>query len=231
MASRSLPYIALAVSACVSPFLGGCAAATVGAVAGVGLYAVQDRTIGEGIDDAAASQEIKTRLIAADASAFAEVDVEVAGRAVLLSGAAPTEEHRRAAETIAYGVRSVDRVYNEISIGPRSGIVRSAEDEFITAQVRARLIASSHVRALNVNIETYHGVVYLMGTARSQAELRRAAEIASYVSGVERVVSFMRLLETPTAPPAYAGWNDNNAQTAQAEPAPIGYNAYAATER
>ncbi|MBL8536560.1 MAG: BON domain-containing protein [Hyphomonadaceae bacterium] len=176
--------------------------AALGTAASVGVYAVQDRTIGEGIDDATASQQVKARLMAADARAFQEVDVEVAGRNLLLSGTAPTAEHRQAAETIARGARTIDNVYNELVVGEPSGFVRSAQDEFITAQIRTRLTASPAVRAVNVNIETFHGNVYLMGTARSDQELRRAAEIASTVGGVRRVVSFMQVREPLT--PYYA---------------------------
>jgi osmotically-inducible protein OsmY len=80
-------------------------------------------------------------------------------------------------------------------------LARSAQDEFITAQIRARLAASPAVRAININIETFHGNVYLMGTARSEEELRRAAEIASTVRSVQRVVSFMQVRAPP---PHYA---------------------------
>jgi osmotically-inducible protein OsmY len=173
--------------------VGGCVTAAVGAAASVGVYAIQDRSIGEGIDDAAASQQVKMRLLAADSAAFQEVDVEVANGSLLLSGTAPTAEHRQMAETIARSVGTVRQVYNEIFIGEPSGVVRSAQDELITAQIRARLAASPAVRSINVNIETFHGNVYLLGTARTDHELRRAAEIASYVGGVRRVVSFMQL--------------------------------------
>jgi osmotically-inducible protein OsmY len=183
----------LALAACAAS--SGCVTAAVGAAASVGIYAVQDRTIGEGIDDATASDRVKLRLMAADSGAFTEVDVEVANGALLLSGAVPTEEHRQAAETIARGVPSIDVVYNELFVGTRSGFVRSAQDELVTAQIRARLTASSSVRAINVNIETFHGNVYLMGYARTDNELRRAAEIASVVPGVVRVVSFMQVRE------------------------------------
>lgn len=176
--------------------------AAIGTAASVGVYAVQDRTIGEGIDDATASNQVKMRLLAADRVAFQEVDVEVAGRNVLLSGVTPTEDHRRAAETIARSVSTVEHVYNEIFVGQHSGLVRNAQDELITAQIRARLTASPAVRAINVNIETFQGNVYLMGTARTQQELQRAAEIASVVGGVRRVVSFMQVREPPI--PYYA---------------------------
>jgi len=177
----------------------GCVTAAVGAAASVGVYAVQDRTIGEGIDDASASQRVKMRLMAADSAAFGEVDVEVAGGALLLSGTVPTEEHRQAAETIARSVYTIETVYNEVFVGPHSSFARSAQDELITAQIRTRLTASPSVRAINVNIETFQGNVYLMGTARSEQELQRAAEIASVVGGVRRVVSFMQV-RAPSQP-------------------------------
>lgn len=197
-ADMRAPFAILAVLA-ASTGVSGCVTAAIGTAASVGVYAMQDRTIGEGIDDAAASQQVKARLLAADARAFQEVDVEVAGRNLLLSGTAPTPEHRQAAETIARAARTIDNVYNEVVVAEPSSFARSAQDELITAQIRARLTASPSVRAINVNIETFHGNVYLMGTARSEHELRRAAEIASVVGGVRRVVSFMQVRE-PNAP-------------------------------
>lgn len=204
---------ALLVVAAASLSVSGCVTAAIGTAASAGVYAMQDRTIGEGIDDAAASQRVKMRLMAADSVAFQEVDVEVANRNLLLSGTAPTAEHRQAAETIARSVRTIEHVYNEVVVGEPSTLVRGAQDELITAQIRARLTASPAVRAINVNIETFHGNVYLMGTARSQHELERAAEIASVVGGVRRVVSFMQVrapdlpyyAQAPDAGPEYRG--------------------------
>jgi osmotically-inducible protein OsmY len=216
-------YLTLALLA--ASFGGGCATAVIGTAASVGVYAIQDRTIGEGIDDAAASNQVKLRLLAADRVAFAEVDVEVANRNLLLSGAAPTAEHRQAAETIARSVGTIDNVYNEIFVGPRSGLVRSAQDELITAHIRARLAGSPSVRSINVNIETFQGNVYLMGTARSEQELRRAAEIASVVPGVRRVVSFMQIRAAPQPYYAQAPAAGPEFRDAPADPyvAPNGY--------
>jgi osmotically-inducible protein OsmY len=178
---------------------------------------MQDRTAGQALDDATASQEIKARLMVADHAGFAEVDVEVADGAVLLSGVAPTEQHRQTAEMVARNVRSVHTVYDEIFVGPRSGFVRSRQDDLITAEVRTRLVASPSVRGVNVNIETFSGNVYLMGLARSDNELRRAAEIASTTPGVRRVVSFMQI-EEPRAPYFASGPAPVQAYPQQAEP-------------
>ena len=187
-----LPLPLLAVFA-ASTLSSGCVAAAGAAVAGVGMFAVQDRTIGEGIDDTTASSQVKARLLATDASGFAQVDVQVQEGNLLLSGAAPTEQHKQTAELVARSVRSVRAVYNEIQVGPARGLGRNANDELISTQIRARLMASRNVRAVNVSISTFDGDVYLMGLARSDDELQHAAQIASRVPGVRRVVSFMQV--------------------------------------
>ncbi len=180
----------LAIGAAASG-LGGCAGLGAGAVAGIGVFAAQERTIGEGFDDATASATIKSQLMRADAHGFSRVDVEVAAGQALLTGVAPTPEHRAEAERIARAQRQVDRVANEIVIGPPVGLWRSARDEMISASVRAKLLGSKEARALDINVETHDGIVYLMGVVRTEAEVRRTAEMASEVGGVKRVISFV----------------------------------------
>lgn len=177
----------------------GCAGVGLSAAAGVGVFAVQERTIGEGIDDAAASAAIKARLMRADARGFSRVDVEVAAGQVLLTGVAPTEEHKTVAEQVAREQPQVSAVANEILVGPPAGLFRSARDEWISAEVRTRLLADDQTRALDVNVETHEGVVYLMGVVRTAEEVRATAEIASRVAGVRRVISFVMAREAGAA--------------------------------
>ncbi len=179
-----------------TPLLQGCVALGAVAGAGVGVVAMQERTMGEGMDDALASNSIKTRLAAVDRSGYRHVDVEVAGGRVLLSGSVMDEEHKQTAELLARSSRAIRQVYNEIQVGPPEQFARSAQDDMITAQVRTRLVASRNVRGVDVNIETHRGTVYLMGVTRTEDEVRRAAEIASVVPGVSRVVSLMTARET-----------------------------------
>lgn len=195
MRTSALPFLAVGAAALLAP---GCASVGLGAAAGVGVFAAQERTVGEGIDDATASAAIKGQLMRADPRGFANVDVEVAAGQALLTGAAPTEEHKAAAEQIARAQRQINAVANEIVVGPPGGLLRSARDEWISAEVRARLLADDGTRALDVNVETHDGVVYLMGIVRTPDEVRGAAELASRVAGVRRVVSFMTTRTAPT---------------------------------
>jgi len=171
----------------------GCVTAAVGAAAGVGAIMAQERSVGAAIDDGAAATELRSRLMALDARGFADVSIEVVEGRLLLSGTAPTVEHRIDAERIAWSIEQVQAVANEVVVGAPTSLLRAGMDEVITAQVRARLVAARDVRAVDVNVETSQGTVYLLGLARSEQEIQRAAEIASITPGVQRVVSYMHV--------------------------------------
>lgn len=176
--------------------LTGCVAAAVGTAGAVGVAAAQEKTIGEALDDASASAEIKSKMLSESTEKFGEVDVEVANGLVLLSGRVNAPEDRVRAEGIAWSSSLVKDVANEIRIEPPGGFFANVSDEIITGRVRARLIGSSTVKSLNFNIETYDGVVYLMGIARSAEELKQAAHEASIVGGVKQVISYVRIRGT-----------------------------------
>ena len=122
---------------------------------------------------------MRVRLMALDPRGFSDVGIEIVDGRLLLSGTAPSLDHRIDAERIAWSVEQIQAVANEIEVGGATGLWRTSLDEAVTLQVRSRLIASSDVRAVNVNIETSRGVVYLMGLARDEAEMARREYEAS----------------------------------------------------
>src|SRR6185436_10503772 len=72
---------------------------------------------------------------------------------------------------------------------------RDLNDFGITQQVRSRLLADEKIKGVNYNVQVNSGVVYLLGVAQSEDELRRAAEQASVVKGVAKVVSYVKMRE------------------------------------
>ncbi|MDF1679815.1 BON domain-containing protein [Ponticaulis sp.] len=195
--------------ACILP-LSGCVAGVVGAAGAVSVAAVQDRTLGQSLDDANASNELKARLLAAGPRRYNEVDVEVAGRVALLTGRVETIEDRMEVERIAWTVGLIEDVANEIQVREAGGVRQNLNDEWITARVRTRLFTDQEVKSVNINIETYDGVVYLMGIARSSDELRQIAEHASVVNGVREVVSYIQIREPNSASPDREQNSGNN---------------------
>lgn len=72
-----------------------------------------------------------------------------------------------------------------------------AKDSVITTKIKAAQAADPTVRATRIEVETdNNGVVKLSGTARSQAEIDRAVELARGVEGVTSVTNNMRLAAT-----------------------------------
>ena len=124
----------------------------------------------------------KTRLVVLLAAALAE-------KAGMRVGVAA--QTRAQAEQIARRTEGVAGVYNEIQVAPTEDPLQTAKDSWITARVRSDLMFDPDVRSGNYTIETDRQSVYLMGSARSQVELDRATQLARYVPGVERVVSYV----------------------------------------
>jgi len=112
---------------------------------------------------------------------------------VLLAGNVPRQEDRIEAERIAWSAPRVDQVGNEILMKDKQGFVRNTKDGLLTTSVKTRLTADKYVKSRNINVESHDGVVYLLGVARNQAELERAAQIASETRGTREVVSYVKV--------------------------------------
>jgi len=63
------------------------------------------------------------------------------------------------------------------------------DDTAITTKVKSALLADPDVKGTQVQVETVNGQVQLSGFVASQQEAQRAADIASRVNGVERVIN------------------------------------------
>ena len=67
------------------------------------------------------------------------------------------------------------------------------DDALITTKVKAALFDEPVIKAHEINVETFRGVVQLSGFVSSQSEVDRAVEVARGVSGVTAVKNDMRL--------------------------------------
>ena len=187
-----LPSFGLVIASTLllSPLLGGCAVAVVGGVAaagGAGYEAAQERGVNGTFDDFNLQSQINNAMN----NRFGDVTTTVYAGKVLLTGSSPTPLAKYQAEQIARATPGVAGVFNEIDVGPSEEAWQVAKDAWITARVRSDLVFDANVRSSNYTIETDRQSVYLMGSARSQAELERAAQLARYVPGVQRVVSYV----------------------------------------
>jgi len=141
---------------------------------------VDDSAIEAAIGDAVhRDEELKART---------RIDVASTNGVVLLTGEAPAAGLRERIVNIARNGEGVRVVHNEILIAaPRSRAARGADAE-IMSEVRARLRGNQRVNARHVRVVVANGGVYLMGVTH-RAEGKAAAQSASYVDGVSKVVT------------------------------------------
>lgn len=66
-------------------------------------------------------------------------------------------------------------------------------DTWITTKVKAALVEDPMVKATEVNVETFKGVVQLSGFVSSNAAMSQAVRVASGIKGVSSVRNDMRI--------------------------------------
>lgn len=188
--------------------LGGCAGAIVVgglAAAGGGYVMGQERGVDGLASDFTITTNIKKALAETDPKLDARITTTAYEGRVLLTGQVPTPEMKMAVARIAGQTPHVRAVYDEIEVSPEDGFWQDTEDTWISTRVRSEMTLDSDIRGVNYMIETENGSVYLMGSARSQRELQRVADIARRVPGVKRVVSYVELrggVPVAAGPPA-----------------------------
>lgn len=177
--------------------LGGCVGALVvgglAAAAGGGYAAAQERGVDGASSDFAIKTDIEKELIKADAQLQAGITTTVYGGRVLLTGRVATPELKATAAQIAGRTHDVRALYDEVEVATAESTWDDAKDAWITTRVRSEMVVDADIRSVNYTIDTANGSVYLIGSARSQAELDRATRIARYVPGVQRVVSYVEI--------------------------------------
>ena len=82
------------------------------------------------------------------------------------------------------------------AMGQKTGAALS--DAAITTKVKAKFAADSTVSATKIHVDTDNGVVKLTGTAKSQDEAAKAAEIAKSTDGVASVDNAIQVSQAGT---------------------------------
>ena len=196
-------YIAFGIlfAAGASLTLGACAPVVIGGAA-AGVAVSQDSgTEDSGTEDSTTDAQIRAEIDRLwreeSTSLYSGINLQVQEGRVLLSGRVPEPDARVTAVRLAWRAEGVAEVINEIEIGDESSLADTTQDEWITTQLRAQLLADGAIASTNYSIETVNSEVYLLGVAQDQAELDRALTHARNIAYVRRVRNYMRLKTDP----------------------------------
>ena len=173
--------------------LSGCASAVIG----VGTAAVAASTTEKGLSTSVADTQIHAKLtdqfIQNDFTLVTAVNITVNDGAVLLTGKIKKPEEKILATKLAWTVRGVREVVNELQITDSSTIKDIAKDLAASATLRGKLISDKDVSSLNFSIDVVNGTVYLAGVASDLNEMKRVVDHAREVRFTKQVVNYIIL--------------------------------------
>jgi osmotically-inducible protein OsmY len=79
------------------------------------------------------------------------------------------------------------------STSKQEGTGEYVDDTVLTGKVKAAIFNDPSLSALEINVETFKGVVQLSGFVNSKADINKAMQVARGISGVTSVKNDMRL--------------------------------------
>ncbi|TGZ98096.1 division/outer membrane stress-associated lipid-binding lipoprotein [Rodentibacter pneumotropicus] len=188
------PVKKLAFILSASILLQGCVAAVLGGAAAGTKVATDPRTMGTQVDDETLEFKVENTLDKDEQiKSEARVNAVSYSARVLLIGQVPSENTKETATGLAKGVDGVVDVYNELRVNPKITIGQISKDSWITTQVKSKMLVDDRVKSTDVKVITENGEVFLLGNV-TQAQADAAAEIASKISGVQKVVKVFKYL-------------------------------------
>lgn len=164
-----------------------------GAAATTGIAAAQEGGISAAVSDTVIKAKINDAWLNYDFDTFSKLSTTVEQGRVLITGVVQNPESRVEAVRLAWQVKGVKQVINEIRIAEDDGVTGFVKDKWITSRLRTAITIDRGVQSINYSIDTVSGVVYLMGYAQDRTELNRVIETARTISGVKQVVSYVKM--------------------------------------
>ena len=165
-------------------------------VLGTGVsIALDPRSLGTQIDDSLMQQNLRAKLLSTDKSYIISVKTKILDGRIFLTGKVNSVEDKLKITKLAWEIKGARSVNNDLQIKEKFNFKRSAKDLLITSQLRAALIGSKKIKAVNYNIDTYKKKIYVYGIAQNKTERDEVIKEAKQILDVEGVVTSIFLVD------------------------------------
>jgi osmotically-inducible protein OsmY len=198
--------------------LAGCPLLLIGAAGGGALAVTDRRTLPTQAEDRRIQMTAHTRFIR-ELPDEAHVNITVFNRRVLLTGEVPGEAEKRSAESMAREIANVRGIVNELAIRGASSMGARSRDAYLTTCVKAALVATKRLSANHLKVVTERGIVYLMGLVTTD-EGKRAADTASRMPSVQKVVTVYEYIQPPAKKSSFLGTSSQEESVRRTSEAP-----------
>ena len=165
-------------------------------VLGTGVsIALDPRSLGTQIDDSLMQQNLRAKLLSEDKSYIISVKTKILDGRIFLTGKVNAVEDKLKITKLAWEVKGARSVKNDLQIKEKFDLKRSAKDLLMTSQLRAALISSKKIKAVNYNIDTHKKKIYIYGIAQNKTERDEVTKEAKQILDVEEVITSIFLVD------------------------------------
>ena len=176
--------------------LSGCVGVSSQGIFGTGVsIALDPRTVGTQIDDSIMQKNLTGKIVIKDKKYLLSVKSKVLDGRIFLTGKVDNPEEKLQLTKLAWEIKGVRSVRNDIKIKEEFNFKRSAKDILITSQLRTALIFNKNIKATNYQIDTYKKKIYIYGIALTSEEKDLVISEAKEILDVEDVIASIILVE------------------------------------
>ncbi|WP_034398714.1 BON domain-containing protein [Candidatus Pelagibacter sp. HTCC7211] len=188
--------IKLIIVILIGIILSGCVGVSSQGIFGTGVsIALDPRTVGTQIDDSIMHKNLTGKMIVKDKKYLLSVKSKVLDGRIFLTGKVDNPEEKLQLTKLAWEIKGVRSVRNDIKIKEEFNFQRSAKDILITSQLRTALIFNKNIKATNYQIDTYKKKIYVYGIALTSEEKDLVISEANEILDVEDVIASIMLVE------------------------------------
>ncbi len=186
---KLLKILVIFVSITLLPSCIGIIAAGAGATFAVATYS-DKRSMGKIVDDKSIYLRISKLFLQSDfKDIFMKIRVNIVEGRVMLTGTLKNEQNVREVIRLVWSVEHVREVINELRVSknlPKRGL-----EMYIVSKINSALLVSKDISSSNYIVDVQDDTAYVIGISENRAELKKALNIISGISGIRRVVSHM----------------------------------------
>ena len=176
--------------------LSGCVGVSSQGIFGTGVsIALDPRTVGTQIDDSIMQKNLTGKMVIKDKKYLLSVKSKVLDGRIFLTGKVDNPEEKLQLTKMAWEIKGVRSVRNDIKIKEEFNFKRSAKDILITSQLRTALIFNKNIKATNYQIDTYKKKIYIYGIALTSEEKDLVISEAKEILDVKDVIASIMLVE------------------------------------
>ena len=155
--------------------------------------ASKEKGIGTSISDSLIKKKISNLIYKLDKQLIADTKIFANNGSVLFTGKVKNPNDKIQFTKLAWAVRGVKEVNNEILVSDTSSIKNIARDIASLGEIRARIMSDKSINSINFSIDVVNDKAYISGVANQKEEMTLVKNHASSSRFVKEVYNYIIL--------------------------------------